>query len=504
MRLGEGDDFGHVLVELRSAGKPPPPSLGDHGGHATKQLAMSSGLDVPDDDVSQPVKTKCIDCVRTYVTFGSVVIAVTFTIRQNTMSCAPHLSCRGRVFDVQVGRVETAVAFLRHIERLATRHIPRDTTRDIDCNVRQALRVGKRIQKRVLQEETATLVNQNRETSMPTMSSADLQQQFEAGGPDDAPTGSAQRAPIWSAGKRPKGPDALSAVSKTPSPVAPFCVDTSLQTFQLFLDLIKGIREGTSPRATTSARNPAGVDQAEPSTAPGQHIKGKTQFAAEGIGPECCGEPATSSLAKPESFDNQASKQRRATPVTRANGFAVGSRSIRLEVLRRTLKILRVNLFHLVRVAATRRASRGNDLIDPSSAQLESTCVSNEVRAMGGGRQDSGTKCRRAAGEEESTERASTDSRKGSRPRIGVENVGIDNKHTSLGLQGITFQTLDQNSCPRGRESTGDKHGAIEDLHDELQAILEEEIADEDAETTAAALAVQVSTVLTSFLVNVS
>ncbi len=404
--------------------------------------------------------------------------------------------------------METAATFLRHMERLATPHTPRDTTADIYRNLRQAVRLGKRIQKKMQHEESVTSVNPQHERNSSTPSSADLQQHLEGKVPDDARAGPAQRAPICAAGKLRKGQEALNIVSRTPSPVAPFCVDTSLETFHLFLDLIKGIRERINPVATSSAREPADVDKAESSTALGQHMIGKTRFGAEEIGPESCGEPTSSSLAKPEKIDNQATKQRRATLVTRASGFAVAPRPIKLEMLRSTLKLLKVNLFQLVRVAATRRATREDGLVDSSRAQLGSNSVSNEVRAENGGHEDSGTKRRRSAGTEGSTESvsAATDmvNLKGLRPRTSVvENASIDYKKNSAVLRGTSFQTLGQNGCLRDSESTGDKYVVIQGLHAELQAILAE-ISDEESETNAAALAVQVRTLLMFILQTVS
>lgn len=391
--------------------------------------------------------------------------------------------------------METAAIFLRHMERLATPHIPMGTTTDIYRTIRQAVRVGKRIQKRMQHEDSVTWVNPKHERSSSTTSSADVQQQLEDKVLDDLRAGSAQRAPVCAAGELRKGQDALNI----PSPVAPFCVDNSLETFRLFLDLIKGFRERNNPVATSSARKPAGVEKANSSTALGQHMQGKTRFVAEEIGPESYGEPTSSSLAKPEKFDDQATKQRRATSVTRASGFAVASRLIQLEMLRSTLKLLKVNIFQLVRVAATRRASREHGLVDSCSAQFGSNPVSDQVGAESGGHEDSGTKRRRSAGKEGSTESVSADSDmmnlKGSWPRTGVvESASVDNKHNSSVLRGISFQNLGQNGCLRGSESTGVKQVVIQDLHAELQAILEGKISDEEPETIAAARAVRVRT----------
>lgn len=56
VRLGEGENFGKVVVELRSTADPNPIPPGDASECSTKEPVTSSGLDVPDDP-SQPVRT---------------------------------------------------------------------------------------------------------------------------------------------------------------------------------------------------------------------------------------------------------------------------------------------------------------------------------------------------------------------------------------------------------------------------------------------------------------
>lgn len=367
--------------------------------------------------------------------------------------------------------------------------MPRDTTIDVDRSVRQAARVGNRIQKRLLQAGTLALVAPKHDKQLSTVPSADQQEfrtMLEVDIPDDEHLDLAKQ-PTCSPGKFHGGQEPVGIASRTPSPVAPFCVDTSLQTFCSFLDLIKGLRERTSPVPALPARTPPSAEEVDLSTAPNGKRTCKNKVVTDAVGPESCGEPSTRDVAKVEQFNNQASNQQRADPAALANGFAVASRPVKMEVLRGTLKLLKVNLFHLVRIATMRRACRGHDVINPSNAQI-------------GGHQGSGLKKRKAADKEgpagKTVGKVDRVQFLGSRPSSdGVDNMGRDSKDTSPVFQGITFEALGQKGHRGGSVSAEDVHGVIVELHDELQTLLEEDIAQEDPETTNAALTVQVRSI---------
>lgn len=404
-----------------------------------------------------------------------------------TVSCSHHQTNK------QVGRIEITVALLRQFERLATPHIPRGTIVDVDRSVRQAARIGKHIQKRMLHEGTLALMSPKEAKDLRTTSSAD-QLELEVRALDNECVDSANYAPMCSAGKLWGSQEAMSIVSRIPSPSAPFCVDISLQAFRSFLDLVKGIRQIMSPVPAPPARNPVGGDKAEFSTAPnGKRTACKAQVATDPIGPESCEEPTTGSPAKVEMFGNQPSKQH-ATPEANVDGFAVASRSVQMKVLCSTLKLLKVNLFHLVRVAAMRRACRENCVIN-LTPQIGENPVSNEGhdgnrREIKGADEEGCT-----GGVEVGSDRLQSS---GSRPGDGINNVGRGKRNTPSVSQEILFETSGQKEYSSVRECGEDMHGVIRELHAELRTILEEANADKDPDTTNAALAVQVRSVLFS------
>lgn len=397
----------------------------------------------------------------------------------------------------KVGRVETAVALLRHFERLAIPHMPGDTTIEVHRSMRRALRVGRRIQKHSLQAERLALVTQKHDMQLSTMPSADQQQcrtTLEVEIPNDEYSLSAKKAPICSPGHFHGSQEPV----RMPSPVAPFCVDTSTQTFRSFLELIRGVRERKSPVPALPARTPASVEKADTSSSLNGKRTCEKHTVTVSIGPESSGEPTTND-AQVKPLNQQASKQQRAEPAALANGFAVASRSVTLEVLRGALKLLKVNLFHLVRVATMRRACRG-DRINLSSPQIGGEIGSIESRAEVKDHHGSRLKQERAVDKQGSTNlmvgnlfRAQFSGSR--RSSDGADIVGRDNRSTSPVSQGVTLEENGQKEYQGGSTSAEDVHGVIGQLYDELQTFLEEDLIKDDPETTEAALSVQVRSV---------
>lgn len=354
------------------------------------------------------------------------------------------------------------VTLLRHFERLALPHIPKDTTAEVDRSLRQAMRVGKRIGKRLREARTVALVNSNLDQEISTTSSAN-RQQFQTTGEDDIPSDeqdSSKHAPMYSVGNLHESQEAI--VSRTLSPTAPFCVDTSWQAFRSFLDLIRVVRERMSPLPASPARKPAAPDTADSGVPVGKNT-GNPLSDPDIIGPEGCGKLATGSAPTAEPFGNQARKQGAAlTPET--TGCVMASRSVQMEVLRRTLSLLKVNLFQLVRVAAMRRACRGNGFFNPSrkaqTGDSKGHLEDNDVQ----------------------TKQSDLEAK---------DEDGFGSKETNFAGDGGT--TLGQKGCRGSSESVEDLNGVIGELHAELQTLLEDEVTQQDPETTAKAQAVQVS-----------
>ena len=373
------------------------------------------------------------------------------------------------------------MALLGHFERLATPHIPRDSVVDVDRRVREAVRVGKQLQKRMLHEGTWALSSPEQDKELPTTPRAD-HQELEVRAPDAKCADSADRAPICSGGKPWGSPEALSVVSKTPSPTAPFCVDTSLEAFRSFLDLVKGIRQMLSPVPAAPARKP---DEADSPTGPnGKRPTCKAQTSTEAIGPESCEEPTAGSLAKGETPGKNSKHQHPAPAPPNVDGYAVAPQSVQMEVLRSTLRLLKVNIFHLVRSAAMRRGCREKCVVKQPPETGENLTPIEGHKGSAGADKESFTR-----GVVGGSGRLQP---RGSRTGDGTSDAEKGNEKTPSVTQGVKFETLSQDGYPGPRERAEDMHGVIQELHAELRTILEDIGADTDPGTTNEALAVQV------------
>lgn len=395
--------------------------------------------------------------------------------------------------DHKVGRIETTMALLRHFERLATPHIPRDTIVGVDRSVHQAVRVGKQLQKRMLHEETLALMNPRQHEELPTAPRADCEE-LEVRALDAECFDPPNAAPMCSGGEPWGVEGAVSILSRTPSPIVPFCIDISLQSFRSFLDLIKGIRQEMSVAVSTApAQNPVGVDKADSSTAQNEkRPMCKAQVTTKAIGPESCEEPNAGIPKKVETFGKR-SKQHQAAPAPHdLDGFAIAPRLVQMEVLRGTLRLLKVNLFHLVRVAATRRACRGNGVIELSS-EMGGDPVFTE------GHDGSRREATRAdeetfkGGVEGGSDKLQS---RGSRTGAGINDAERGNKKAPPATHRVEMENLGQKGYSGCGECDEDMHGVIRELHVELRAILEDVTnVDTEPETTDAALALQVRSV---------
>lgn len=355
------------------------------------------------------------------------------------------------------------VALLRHFERLAIPHIPKDTTVEVDRSLRQAVRVGKRIRKRVREARTVALVSSKHDQEVSTTSSAN-RQQFQTTREDDIPNheqDSSKHAPMCSVGNLHESQEAI--VSRTRSPIAPFCVDTSWQAFRSFLDLIRVVRERKSPMPASPAREPAAANTADSVGVPIGKSTGNPRSDPDNIGPEGCGKLVTGSVPTAEPFDKQA-RMPGADLTPETTECVMASRSVQMEVLRGTLSLLKVNLFQFVRVAAMRRACRENSVFNPSRKAQTGDNGGNVTD------NDFQTKHNTWGAQDED---------------------GFGSKETSCAGDGGT--TLGQKGCRGSSESVEDLNGVIGELHAELQTLLEDEVTQQDPETTAKAQAVQVS-----------
>lgn len=377
--------------------------------------------------------------------------------------------------------------------------MPTDFTQDIERSVREVVRVGKRIQKRLQAEEEAP-VSQKCCPESSSTSSAD-HHHFLKGVEPDVPVNEKKDqdkyAPICSVGKLHGDQEALAVLSRMPSPVVPFCLDPSWRTFRVFVDLIQGVRDLKRTDHAVTARNPTGINAASSSAVPDGKTLGKSQIVGDHIGPESCEEPSPRGFVKSVDVGNPSYKKQRPAPVAHANEAAIASRSVQMEVLRGALKILQVNLFHLIRVAAVRRACKKHGFGNPCSDQIESNPGYREIGTRDnrqGIQTPYGSKCRGqksvATGAAKQKNRENEVEPRHFRETRSEDHVG---NTSSTALHGKTLESPDQEQGQRKRDCAENVHRLMGELHAELQVLLED-IAQEDGQMKDAILAVQVST----------
>lgn len=413
----------------------------------------------------------------------------------------PILSGLCYQFLSQVGRVETAVALLRHFERLAAAHTPRDFTTDVERSVRQAVR-SKRSVKGRLSLERAALVRPLHVADSSSTARTDQHRILATLGintPQEESLCLAPKAPMPSAQKASGSQETLATVCGTSVSVVPFCVDTSRKTFCSFLALMQGIRESGSSVGAPSTHVPNGT-QATSFSVAFEGI-GNSQKSSGDIEPESSspGESSPSGFLGARKLDGQPNLQHE-TALAGARNFFLASKSVEIEVWRCTLKLLKVNLFHLTRAAAVQHSYRDNssrgttpDFYSLDSkhtpdtqaggaeASREGNCIHSHRAVKEGGLKKNDVGQESVLKSTENIESASKDDGGGTPRKKGTILPGLGQK-------------------PEDRQSESDKvedmDGVIQEIHTALRALLEDDFDGECPETTKAAKDMQVSSVM--------
>lgn len=400
---------------------------------------------------------------------------------------------------MQVGRIEAAVVILRHLERLAVPHAPVDLTADVDRSVRRARRVCKRAKKRM--EPETKLAEVVLATCTDESSSIDQQSNtlktVSGCNPQERSSILAGPAPVGSVEEKIMASDASAIADGASSPVLPFCVDASLKAFCAFLDLINGMRQERGPTADATATGPAICQRDDSSTSiSGKRIERHLNVTGRvnNNGPESspCGEPSPG-YNETDTFREEPTSKRAENAEISNCGFAPASRRIKLEAMRCTLKLLRVNLFHLARTAAIRRCCRVSDdgedakisptdddstkqaptIFEPRGAQVHGCFDPLDDSAIAGG---------------------------STRKHDSGETVwGTDDVMPGIQGPSCTLEGSSGEGRHLGCKHAEDMHRIIEELHVSLRVLLEEGTTEDDPETSKLSQAVRVSVVRIDF-----
>ena len=307
----------------------------------------------------------------------------------------------------------------------------------------------------------------------------------------------------------PKAPwgnqERLNAVCGTSTLVVPFCVDASLETFCSFLALVKGIRERGSSVGAPLTHTPNGAHESSSiSPSPGgieQSRKGGGDIEPESSSP---GISLPGGFLDARKLKGQP-KIQHGTALASAHDFFLASRPVHTEVWRCTLKLLKVNLFHLARVAAARHSCRDSSGRDTTPDSL-SFDIKHTLDTQVGGAEDSregkGIHAHRNSNEGR-PKKVGIGQDPASKSRENVENASKGDEQVMPGRQGKALPSLGREDCqPESGRAEG-MHGAIQEIYTELRVLLEDDLDGECPEATKAAEAVQVSSVLVGFVVLV-
>lgn len=236
------------------------------------------------------------------------------------------------------------VAILQHLERLAVPRLPIDFAAEIDRGVRDAIKIRHRNNMLDTARQTLYARPTTREKSLSMAHTHSLENAGDtttnARTPDankPAPAHSqatsladSQRIPA----QEPGAPSSLSM---------PFCMDASSATFGSFVAVIGALRETMKPIPTgLLPRCCAAISNDRCSRT---HRKARCNVHPEN---SSFIESSVGGSAKEEAVDNCVNTKESET-------------RLRTEALRCTLKILQLNVFHLVRATAARRYCRGHD-----------------------------------------------------------------------------------------------------------------------------------------------
>lgn len=411
----------------------------------------------------------------------------------------------------QPGRVEVALEILRHLERLSLPHHVAEPVAEVSLGARRSLAASRRAHMVAAHGEASFAAgNTPRRTRAPAHATGTRGRGFQpdVSGEKDGIDGLAPSPLRWARAN--EGAEGARSIAEVPhacdarTPDVPFCVETSPGAFRSFVDLLDYARRGlggTAGNADRGERNPPvtqGLELGECDLAVIDQRRSGTGDAAEGSASPWGDEPRDSirggarkcSGLGPEQADSDALATRRANAL--------------LEVLRRSLKLLRINVFFLVRAATIRRAYRaGNDtdgrglgsvsahakgisrkdgVTQGSAPERSSPPDSSTTECRGKGRDgkpDDKKRLKQLRRRPPKSPPLVTGTpgtwRAGTGSATDAETIGGDDDAHHPEKKGVVLESLTRESFPGSRSSGCEQMaGVVEDLHGALWAILDQ------------------------------
>ena len=325
-----------------------------------------------------------------------------------------------------------------------------------------------------------------------------------------------------------EGQETLTDVCGTSRSVIPFCVDTSWEAFFSFFALMRGIRETRGSGNALSGHTPN--DATKASGCFSEAFEGVEHSSRTGSGDiepqsstpgECSpngysdarkldGQPKMEPDAR-KSVDGQPKiRHGSTTALADSHDFILAPGPVETEVWRCVLKLLKVNLFHLTHVGSIRSACRGNDSargINPTPA-VHGVDIHTPGVQVGGAKDGLEGICTDAHRDlKEGVSRkadAFQESALRSKDNGKITTKGEEEAEAMPGRKGImVLPAVDQEDCHAESGESDDRYGVIQDIYATLRSLLESGYNGECLKTRKAAEAVQVSSVVVSFVLVV-
>lgn len=346
------------------------------------------------------------------------------------------------------------------MERLAAGHIPVDFIEEIDRTVRRVIKEKKKLNRRMA-HDARPVIAPNKHTNGMDADIGENSRHDSRASPVETTESLANRL------NDKKGPCHSSALRES-IPDTAFFVDPSRETFCSFLDLIKSV---WVKQSTVN------------SVIGGKHAAAKPvdTWPQKGKCPHMRSPCSKSPLAQTERFIEHPKAQQNELP-GRSKSIVAVSKIATVEVLPCTLRLLAVNLFHLVRDTAIRRAWRENgggfERVTPTISRKKGvhTSGSEVLQTESRDEREPIEECI-AVAEDENTCKLEEENTNCAKTRDPEEEVERDKKHTKEGVSVVqgagTKSSRFQCKVPR-ELGTENMHGVIQELAQILRDIMEE------------------------------
>lgn len=253
--------------------------------------------------------------------------------------------------------METVLEILRHLERLGVPHGAADSVAEVDLSIRQALAVRRRWRRAVTRGVEASSSTIDGRSPLATVGNFGAVDPHATSRQEEAETFAVgaptpREAQLGETSENPTRGDAR-CMCKARIPRIPFCVDPSQKAFQLFVDLVHNtldnldcIVEGARPEHASKLQDYESEHLNNDANGL-SHYSSSTLSSSHAAQYGVCGGRISpgGSIAGLAAWDAQ------------SKSHAI----VTLEVLRRTLRLLAINLFHFVRAISVRRIYRDYD-----------------------------------------------------------------------------------------------------------------------------------------------